>query len=142
GYARSRRVKTELREYVLRSLDELRAFADQLVAAAGKRRVDGARDRENVAALFARPSRSDERAGRERSLDDEHAARHAADQSIAPRKIFGSRGRPRNELGDDATRFRDPSREFAVSCRIDAIGTRADERERRSFGRERALVCS
>ena len=68
----------QLLEHVLRGLDQLRAFADQLVAALRERRMDRAGDREHVAALLAGEARGDQRARRQRRLDDEHAAREPA----------------------------------------------------------------
>ncbi len=137
---RPARAEAELVEHVLRRFDELRAFADQLVAALRERRMDRARDREHFAALLARPPRRDQRSRRQRRLDDQHAAGKAADQPVAPRKVFLARRRARQELRHDPAASRDAPREIAVARRIDAIGPRADDGERRGFRRERALV--
>ena len=72
---RAARDDPELVEDVLRGLDELRAFANEPVPAFRERRMDRARQREHFAPLLAGESRGDERAGRQRCLDDEHAAR-------------------------------------------------------------------
>ena len=100
----------QLLEHVLRGLDELRAFADQLVTALRERRMDRAGNREHVAALLAGEARGDERARRQRRLDDEHAAREPADQAIAARKVLLARRRAGRELGQRA-----PPR-AAISC--------------------------
>ena len=134
------RADAELGEYILRRFHQLGAFANQLVTALGERRVDRAWNREYFAALLARPARGDQRARRQRRLDDEHASRKAADKPVAARKIFLARRRARNEFGQDATGLRDAPREIAVACRINAIGARADDGERRRVGPERAFV--
>ena len=55
GTAASACADPQLVEHVLRGFDELRAFADQLVAAFRERRMNRAGNREDLAALLARP---------------------------------------------------------------------------------------
>ena len=59
-----------------------------LMAALRKRRMDRPGQREHLAALLAGEARGDERARRKRRLDDEHAAREAAHQPVAARKVL------------------------------------------------------
>src|SRR5262245_45738556 len=77
----------ELGEHVLGRLDELGTRLDERVAPLGERRVNRTGHREHLAALIGRGSRGDERAGGERRLDDEAAARKAADEPVATRKV-------------------------------------------------------
>ena len=60
-----------------------------------KRRMDRAGQREDLASLLAGEARGNERAGRERRLDDEHAPRESAHQPVAARKILFQRRRAR-----------------------------------------------
>ena len=61
-------------------------------------------------------------------------------EPVAPRKILLARRRARQELGHDAARVGDTPREVAIARRVDAIGARADDRERRGRRPERAFV--
>ena len=75
------------------------------MAALRERRMDRAGNREHFAALLARKARRDQRSRRQRRLDDEHAARKAADQAVAAREVLLARRRARQEFGQQARRF-------------------------------------
>src|SRR5205807_6623145 len=93
-----RRRKPQLGQHVGGLLDELGALADELVTASGDRTVDGARDREHLAALLDRQACGDERAALARGLDNERAEREAADDAVAAREVLGERRAARREF--------------------------------------------
>src|SRR5262249_35053974 len=123
-----RRPQRELFEDVLRSLDELRSFADQPMAALRKRRVDRAGEREDLASLLGGEPCGDQRPRVERCFDDEDAAGEAAYEAIPLRKILLERRRARSELRNHKTAGDELVREIAIARRIDPIGSRADHR--------------
>ena len=126
-HARCAADDTEFVEDVLRRLDELRAFANQLVPALRERGMDRTRQGEHFAALFAGESRGDERAGRERCLHHEHATGQAAHESVAPREILLLRRRADREFGDHEAARREIVREVAIARRVNAVGPGADD---------------
>ena len=67
----------QLAHDVVDGLAEDRAIADQIIGAAAARIERRARHGEDIAALFEREARGDERARAQRRFDDEHAERAA-----------------------------------------------------------------
>ena len=132
--------QADLGQHVVRGLDELRAFADQPMRPFRERRMNGTGNGEHVAALLARKSRGDERARRQRCLDDEHTAGQTAQQAIAPRKVFLPRRRSGPILGEQCSAFRDCARQRSIARRVDAIGAGANDGNRRSRTGESAFV--
>src|SRR2546429_9918021 len=102
--------------------------------------MDRAGNREYIAPLFACKARGDERARRQRRLDNQYAADHSAQQTIAPRKILLERWRSRWILGKKRATHGDRARELAMARRIDAIEPGSDDGNRRTVAREGALV--
>ena len=101
------------------------------MAAARLRRVDRARDREDLAAGLGRQARRDQRSGPQRRLDDQRAARQAGDDAVADRKVLRQRRHADRELADDrCRRQRCDARERAMPRRIDAVEPGADDGDR------------
>src|SRR5439155_8706571 len=123
-----------------RGLDELRAFAQQLVTPFGERRMDRARQREHFAALLACEPCCDERTRRNRRFDHKNATRKPADDAIAAREVLRKRRRARRELGNDETAHGEVVREIPIRSRIDAIGTGSGDGDAASLAVERAAM--
>ena len=123
AHARERR---QLVDDVVRAVDQLGALLDERVAAARLRRVDRARDREDVAAGLEREPRRDQRARLHGRLDDQRAARQRRDDAVPDREVLRQRRRADRELadqeavgGDLLRRARDagPGRRRRARCR-------------------------
>ena len=80
-------------------LDELRALADQRVAAARERIVNRARNRKHLAAVVERTACRDQRAAAPRRLHDQRAERKPGDDAIASRKVRPSDRGTDGDLG-------------------------------------------
>jgi len=107
-------------------VDQLRTLLDQCVAAARLGRMDRARNGEHIASRLQGQPCGDQRARLKRSFDDQGAARHASDDSVADREILGSRRGTQRELADDEAFGCDAMRELTVLLRVDAVEAGAD----------------
>src|SRR3954469_17950225 len=112
----------KIAEYVMGVFNQPRALADQVMAATRQRRLDRAGYCINVAPLLGCKPRGDQRTGLRRCLDDERAARQAADDAVAAREIRRQRWRSQRIFADDATEFGDAVRKAMIACRIDDVG--------------------
>ena len=81
----------KLFEHVAGGFHELGALAQQCMATARLRGVDGAGYREHLAPLFAGQARGDQRARLERGLDHQRPLGQARDDTVALRKVLGQR---------------------------------------------------
>ena len=115
GVRRERRDIPKLFENVARRLDELGALLDQLVAAAGDRRVDRSRNGEDLAPLLGGETGSDQRTAFGSGLDDQDAARETGDDAVAAREVGGDGGCAERKLGDDGAVFGNRQCQFAVA---------------------------
>src|SRR5688500_5942732 len=99
-------------ENVIQFRDEYRPVANQQMWTARKRVIDAAREREDGPAMVvAGGTGGDEGAAFFVGFDDEHAARHAADNTVATREVF-TRGRgAQREFADDRAALSDRSKQ-------------------------------
>ena len=98
---------------IVRRLDQFRALANQLVAAAGQRIMDGARDREDLPALLRGQARGNQRAAAARGFDDERTEAEAADQPVPLREQRPVRRGAQRELADERAVLSNLPGEFA-----------------------------
>ncbi|MCY1433587.1 hypothetical protein D9M71_496190 [compost metagenome] len=128
-------------EDVGHALHQLRALADQLVAATRARVVDRARNGEHLAALLGSQAGGDQRTAGRAGLDHQHAEGQPADDAVAPGEIAGVRRRRQRQLGDQrAALGNDALSQPAVALGIDALETGAEHRHGGAAGRQGALV--
>ena len=113
-------------QHVLRRFHQFGALADECVAPPRLRRVDGARDRENLAALLGSHPGGDQRAGSERRLHDQRALGEARDDAVALGKVGRQGRRAEGVFADEQAARGNAVREVEVLARIDAIQPRAD----------------
>jgi len=132
--------RRQLLEDVVRGLDQLRALADQPMAAARKRCVDRAGNREHVSPGFGSEPRSDQRTRLQRGLDDQRAACEPGDDAVAAREVVAERRRAERQLADEGAVRGDAMRQVEVAARIDPVEPRADDRDRAGRGFERSFV--
>src|SRR5256885_1112945 len=111
------------------------------MTASGQGRVNGARDGEDVAALFHCEARSDERAGIEGSLDHETTAGKTRDEAIAPGKISRVGRCAERKFGHQRTPQRDFPCEGLVAARIHDVDTGPQTRDGGSSSLQAAGVC-
>ena len=128
-------------ENILDTLDQGRALADQLVAAAGAGMVDGTGNRIDLAALLGGQARGDQRAAGRAGLDHQHAERQAADDAVAPRKVAGLRRAVQRQFGDQrATLLGNAPGQTDVALRVDPLQAGTQHRDRCTASFQRALV--
>ena len=121
-------------EDVVDRLDEPCALAQQAVTSAGHGVVDGARHGEDLATLFSRQPRRDQRAALQRRLDDERADGKPAQDPVAPREVVPERGDADRQVGDQrAAGLQDPAGQRLVLA--GDTPRRARGRRRRSWRR-------
>ncbi len=87
-----------------------------------------------------REARRDERAALHRRLDDEHAARQPADETIAPRKVRRDRRRSQRKLRHQDAALRNLVGEVPVCRGVHAIQPGADDRDGGGAAREPAAM--
>src|SRR5689334_18502928 len=96
------------------SLHEFCTVADQLMAAACERIVDGPGDCKHLSTLLERMVSSDQGSAAACRLDDERAERQAADDAVALGKMGTQGWRARRELRDQGARLRQALRQALV----------------------------
>ena len=90
--------------------------------------MDGARNGEDVLALFGRQPRRDQRAGLERRLHHQHALRQAGNNPVALGKVGVERRRTERKFADQEALLRDSVRQFEVLFGVDPVQSGADHR--------------
>ncbi len=110
------------------------------MAAARLRRVDGARNREDVAPAFQRHARGDQRARLDGGLHHQRAAGDAGDQAVAAREIEGERVRAQRVFAGDQALLGNAASKAGMPGRIDAIQAGADESDRAARAGQAAVV--
>src|SRR5262245_42191052 len=130
----------ELAQDVLGAFAELGPFLDQLVATLAAWRVDAARHRENLAAIFGGKVRRNHRAAGQVSLHHHGAQCHSGHDAVADGERLFVGGAIEWELGDDGALGSDAFEQLRVLRRKHDVDARAEDGDGASFGRERALM--
>ncbi len=91
------------------------------MAAAGLRRMDGARNGEHFAPHVGRQPGRDERAGLQRRLDHQGALAEPRDDAVALREMSGQRRCAERVLADDGTMGCDAVGQLPVPRRVDPV---------------------
>jgi hypothetical protein len=81
-------------------LHQPRAIANQTMAAAGERIMDGAGQREHLPTLFTGQPRGDQRAGLQPCLDHQRTQRQPGNDPVASRKMIGTCRRAGRKFAD------------------------------------------
>jgi len=138
--AKALRERREAFDDLFGGFHERSALANQPMTAARQRIVDRTRNREHVAALFARVARGDQRARSQACFDDERSESETRDDPVAPRKIFRPARCARRKFADERAVRCDACGEFLMLGGIDDIGPRAEHGDRHAACVERRRV--
>lgn len=106
------------------------------MAAAGLRRMNGTRNREDVAALFDGQPRRNQGTAFWLRLPPPEPLENAGDQSIAPGKVCRHDGSPQGKLRNDCSHVSNFVRKIPVAGGIDPIDAGPDESDGLSLWRQ------
>src|SRR5690606_10642786 len=127
-------------ENVVGTFDELRTFADELVAAARQRVVYRARNGEDLAALLGGQPGRDQRPAAARRLDHQRAQARAADQAVARGKMPAPGRHAEREFRGHHAGGGDTLGERRVGGRVDRVEPVTQPGDRGAASRQRAFV--
>ncbi len=130
----------ELGDDVVGRFDELGTLADELVAAAGQRIMNGPRYREHLPPLLRSQPRRDQRATATGGLDDEGAEAEPADQAIALREERPVGRCAQRKLADQCAVPGNIPGELTIRGRVNAIDAVTEKGDGRTTRRQRSAV--